>query len=133
LPDKFFGLRPFTFCQDDRPYVFSFSSTYHSTPFTTFYTDSFYARCCGSRLLTHDVLLRRGTMSHLPDRMAHDRQPNLVLQDHGIDTVSALYAAEGLDLVFTGILQVVVPLGHEQASTTSAASRRELPDCGKRL
>jgi hypothetical protein len=133
LPEELFGPHPIAACPDNRPYVFSLSSTYHSTPFTTFYTDSYYARGCGSRLFTHDVLLRRGTMSHLPDRMVHDRQPNLVLQDYGIDTVSALHAAEGLDLVFTGILQVVVPLGHEQASTTSAASRRELPACGKRL
>lgn len=72
-------------------------------------------------------------MSYLLYRMAHDRQPNLVLQDHGIDTVPALHAAEGFGIVFAGILQVVVPLGHEQASTTSAASRRELPACGKRL
>ncbi|MGZ8380827.1 MAG: hypothetical protein ACXWWH_04495 [Nitrospira sp.] len=43
-------------------------------------------------------------MSYLLYRMAHDRQPNLVLQDHGIVTVPTLHAAERLDLVFTGIL-----------------------------
>lgn len=52
-------------------------------------------------------------MSYLLYRMAHDRKPNLVLQDHGIDTVPALHAAEGFGIVYTAILQVVVPLGHE--------------------
>jgi hypothetical protein len=58
--------------------------------------------------------------------MAFDRWLDLVLQDHWIDTVSALHAAEGFKVVGAGIMQVVVPLGHEQARTTSTGSRREL-------
>ena len=63
-------------------------------------------------------------MPHLPYLLAFDRRPDLVLQDHGIDTVPALHAAEGFDVVFAGVIQVVVPLGHEQARATSAGSRR---------
>jgi hypothetical protein len=50
----------------------------------------------------------------------------LVLQNHRIDTVSALHAAEGLDTVFARAFQVVVPLIHEQARATSAGFRVEL-------
>ena len=65
-------------------------------------------------------------MSHLSYLLVFDRRPDLVLQDHGIDTVSALHAAEGLDAVFAGVIQVVVPLVYEQPPATSAGSRAEL-------
>lgn len=70
-------------------------------------------------------------MPHLPYLLAFDRRPDLVPQDHGIDTVSALHAAEGLDVVFAGVIQVVIPLVHEQAGATSAGSRAELLARGK--
>ena len=54
-------------------------------------------------------------MPHLPYGLAFDRRQDLVLQDHGIDAVPALHTAEGLDIVFAGVIQVVVPLVHEQA------------------
>jgi hypothetical protein len=65
-------------------------------------------------------------LPHLPDLLAFDRRPDLVLQDHGIDTVSALHTAEGFDAVFARVIQVVVPLIYEQAAATSAGSRAEL-------
>jgi hypothetical protein len=58
--------------------------------------------------------------------MAFDRWLDLVLQDHWIDTVSALHAAKSVKVVGAGIMHVVVPLGHEQARATSTGSRREL-------
>ena len=51
---------------------------------------------------------------------------DLVLQDHRIDTVSALHTPEGFKVVGAGVMQVVVPLGHEQARAARAGSRREL-------
>ena len=44
----------------------------------------------------------------------------------GVNTVPTLHVAERLEVVFTGIMQVVAPLAHEQARATSAGSRREL-------
>jgi hypothetical protein len=70
-------------------------------------------------------------MPHPPYAPALDRRPDLVLQDHGIDTVSALHAAEGLDAVFAGVIQLVVPFVHEQAPATSAGSSAELLARGK--
>lgn len=69
---------------------------------------------------------RRVLTLHLPYLVAFDQWLDLVLQDHRIDTVSALHAAEGFKMVGAGVMQVVVPLGHEQARTTSTGSRREL-------
>lgn len=65
------------------------------------------------------------------DALALDRRPDLVPQDHGIDTVPALHAAEGLDAVFARVIQVIVPFVYEQAPATSAGSRAELLTCGK--
>jgi hypothetical protein len=65
-------------------------------------------------------------MSHRPYVLAFNRGPDLVLHDHGIDTVPALHAAEGFDAVFAGVRQVIAPFVHEQAVATSARSRREL-------
>lgn len=68
---------------------------------------------------------------HLPYLLACDRCLDLVLQDHRIDTVTALHATKGLDAVFTGATQAVVPLAHEQACATSARSCRKLLACRK--
>jgi hypothetical protein len=52
-------------------------------------------------------------MPDFPDGMTFDLWPDLVLQDDRIDAVSALHAAEGLDVVFAAGKRVVVPLVHE--------------------
>jgi hypothetical protein len=58
--------------------------------------------------------------------MVFDRWPDLVLQDHRIDTVSALDAAEGFKVIGAGVMQVVVPFGYEQARAARAGFRPEL-------
>jgi hypothetical protein len=70
-------------------------------------------------------------MPHRLYVLAFDRRLDLVLQDDGIDTVSALHATEGLGVVFAGVIQVVVPLVHKQARATSTGSRVELLARGK--
>ena len=70
-------------------------------------------------------------MSHLTYLSVFDQRPDLVLQDHGIDTVPALHTAEGLDAVFAGVIQVVVLLVREQARATSAGFCVELFARGK--
>lgn len=64
-------------------------------------------------------------MPDLPFGLA-DRQPDLVLQDDGINTVPTLHATESLDIMVARILQIITPLAHEQALTTDARSRRKL-------
>jgi hypothetical protein len=61
-----------------------------------------------------------------PYWLAFVRRTDLVLQDDGIDTVPALHATEGLDVMVTGVMQIVVPLVHKQARATSAGSRQKL-------
>jgi hypothetical protein len=55
-----------------------------------------------------------------------NRRSALVLHDHGIDSVTALHAAEDLGVVVVGIVQVIAPVVYEQARATSAGSRVEL-------
>lgn len=70
-------------------------------------------------------------MPDFSDRLTFDLQPDLVLQDDGINAVSTLHAAKGLDVRFAAGKRVVVPLVHEQTRATSAGSRVQLPACGK--
>lgn len=70
-------------------------------------------------------------LPRLPYWLFFARWPDLILQDHGVDTVTALHATKGLDAVFTGAAQAVVPLAHEQARATSAGFGRELLVHGK--
>jgi len=71
-------------------------------------------------------------MPLLPHALASNGWPYLVLQDHGIDTVSALHATETLNVVSTRVTRIIVPLVYEQAPATSARSRVELIARGKR-
>ena len=87
---------------------------------------SFYVRCCGSCEFAQHNCPRGVPWPRPLYLLAFGRRPDLVLQDHGIDTVSALHAAEGFKVVGAGVMQVVVPLGHEKARATSTGSRREL-------
>ena len=91
------------------------------------------ARCCGSWEFAQYACPCGVPWPRLPFWLAFDRWLDSVLQDYGIDTVSALHTAEGLDVVFTGVMEVVVPLRYEQARTTSAGSRRQLLACRNRL
>ena len=91
------------------------------------------ARCCGSCEFAQYACPCGVPWPRLPFWLAFDRWLDSVLQDYGIDTVSALHTAEGLDVVFTGVMEVVVPLRYEQARTTSAGSRRQLLACRNRL
>lgn len=90
-----------------------------------------YVHCCGSCVFTQNDCPCGVPLPRLSYLLVFDRRPDLVLQDHGIDTVPALHAAEGLDAVFAGVIQVVVPLVHEQTPATSAGSCVELFARGK--
>lgn len=50
------------------------------------------------------------------------------MQDDRVNTLPTLHAAKDLDVVFIGVIQVVIPLGHEQTRATSAGFSRELLD-----
>lgn len=93
--------------------------------FTAFHTYSFWARCCSSCEFTQRARPGGVSWPRLPYWFAFVRWPELVLQDDGIDTVSALHATKGLE-VWAGVIQIIVPLGHEQARAASAGSRAEL-------
>ena len=126
-PDECLGPHPVTTCQDNRPHVPSFSSILHSILLSRYSVPiPSIARCCGSCEFAQYACPCGVPWPRLPFWLAFDRWLDSVLQDYGIDTVSALHTAEGLDVVFTGVMQVVVPLGHEQARATSTGSRREL-------
>jgi hypothetical protein len=83
-------------------------------------------RCRGSCEFVHYACPCGVPWPRRPYCLAFDRWPDLVLQNDGIDTVPALHTTEGLDMVFTGVMQVVIPLAHEQARATSAGSRQKL-------
>jgi hypothetical protein len=114
-------------CQFNRPQVASFIPNPSFDPHvTTSRAYWVYVRCCGSCEFAQHDGPRGVPLPHLPYLLPFDRRPDLVPQDHGIDTVPALHATEGLDAVFAGVIQVVVPLVHEQAFATSAGSCAEL-------
>ncbi|MEP6933540.1 MAG: hypothetical protein ABI988_06320 [Nitrospirota bacterium] len=71
-------------------------------------------------------------MSHLTYGLAFNRSPDLVVQDYRVNTLSTLHAAKGLYVGFIGVMQLMIPLGHEQARTTSTTLSRELLARGKR-
>lgn len=120
-------------CQpDNRPHIPTFSFIRHPIlPFTMSRACSCYAHRCGSCEVAHHGYPRGGPWPHLPYLLAFESEPDLVLQDDGIDTVPALHATKGLDVVVTGVIRAVVPLAHEQTSAPSARSRVELLACGR--
>lgn len=65
-------------------------------------------------------------MPDLPFGLKCARQPELVLQDDRVNAVPALHAAKRLDIVVARILQVVIPLAHEQTLTPDTGPRRKL-------
>ncbi|MEO8340754.1 MAG: hypothetical protein ABI604_13730 [Nitrospirota bacterium] len=71
-------------------------------------------------------------MPHLTYGLALNRPPDLVVQDYRVNTLSTLHAAKGLDVGFIDVMQLMIPLGHEQARTTSTRLSRELVARGKR-
>src|SRR5262245_50305758 len=101
-------------------------------PFTTLVPSGVIVRRSESCDSTHHHCLHRVRMPLRPYSLGSKRWSCLILQDDRIDTVSALHAAEGLDVVSTGVTRIVVPLVYEQASATSARFRVELIARGKR-
>jgi len=118
-------------CPCNRPQVPSPVAPLRSVLLLVFKRHSATTRVLYRLAVDHKVLLGRSMAHgklrpHSPRVTPCNRQSELVLQDQRINTVSALHAAENLDIVFAGVTQVKTPVVHEQAGATSAGSRREL-------
>jgi hypothetical protein len=69
----------------------------------------------------HRTLVLQSFFSNMNDCRAGS-----IRDDRRVNPIPALHTAQYIDLIFTGVLQVIEPIAHEQARATSARPRSQV-------